>query len=659
MIMINSKSNNKIIYLCSFLVAIYFSYLVCRLWDFSYKSIIFTSLCIVALLLYFTFLYIKRLDKIENITSSRKKILLNISIVLTILILIFKTNFFCASYVPSTIKISSNKSIDKTIIANVYINNIVSDDNSYKIYQVSEREIAIDFPKAHSIKITFNNHLKETNLIISDSNNNFVSAFEGINPYYIFDVKMNCINDKYTCIRMILSVISLLYIFSLFSSYIIISNKEERIKILLMIVSFIILLYYLNNSMIGILFPDSYEYINYDFCRLFNLKLNDRTPIYPIIIAIVSKIYSSNFLEFVCILQYIICFISIVYLYKIFNLLSGKYIFSFIGAILYVLSPAIVGWNNSIITESIALSATIIFIYIIIKYINLNKNKYCYLAILLALILTFHRPTCIIYLVFLFLFLGLKYILEKKNRKHILRCLILSLLSIVFVILYAIQFHKFHTIYSISEAVVRQDLYVSVKQEYYKAGKNKKIIKDIENRLNKYNDLSIKKKYWSTVYYILNKYKLNEIKEFTNYCRRKKHKQYVDYIINLVKNVSPDSFYPYSYQCLNNKTIWLHSTLLNYFTPITFLISYITIIIQAIVAIICWIKRKKPPWIKLGLFAFPLVIIFSSFVGTCDEFMRTSICAVPFVYISIVYFIISIIYVKNIIKFNKKVVSNC
>ena len=59
-----------------------------------------------------------------------------------------------------------------------------------------------------------------------------------------------------------------------------------------------------------------------------------------------------------------------------------------------------------------------------------------------------------------------------------------------------------------------------------------------------------------------------------------------------------------------------------------------------------WIKNKKVPWLYFGLCVFPLIIIISTFVGTCSEFMRTAICALPFTYISLAIFTDKLFYKK-------------
>ena len=99
---------------------------------------------------------------------------------------------------------------------------------------------------------------------------------------------------------------------------------------------------------------------------------------------------------------------------------------------------------------------------------------------------------------------------------------------------------------------------------------------------------------------------------------------------------------------------WLENTFVKLFTFLTFSHVYIIILIELVLTIYNWIKTKKVPWIHLGLFAFPLVIIESSFIGTCAEFMRTSIYVLPFAYIALATYIDMLIQNKNVEKFKRR-----
>lgn len=434
----------------------------------------------------------------------------------------------------------------------------------------------------------------------------------------------NCTKIHFFYIYFILSMMCLYYIFLMVCIYFI-NNKEKRGLILIVMFCLMFGTCYFVNVDNSQIYEDSYSYIYYDFSRLSTLQFDERTPIYPIIIDINRKLFGVEFLTFVCIFQYIMWFIGIIFLYKTLSLLIKNDKLNVIFTIFYIISPSIVLWNNMIMTESIALSGTLIFIYLIIKYIKTNKCLYAYFSIILSLILTFHRPTSIIYLVGLFIFFIFRMIFENEKIKFDFKCFIISCISVSIVVIYAILYHRTYGIYSLSEVVVRQDLIVAIEQGYYKSSNNTEFIQYIDEQI------AIDDEIWTVTMNVLSKYKNEEIIKITNECRMKNISKYINYILTLIKNHSNNSFTAYYVPKKN----WLISGMDASFLNITFLHVYIITLIQLILTIFKWIKNKSIPWINAGLFAFPFIIVLSSFVGTCFEFMRTSVCCVPFTFISI------------------------
>lgn len=371
----------------------------------------------------------------------------------------------------------------------------------------------------------------------------------------------------------------------------------------------------------------------WNFLEILQGKLNGRTPVYPLIIKIIQEIFQYDYLRFVCIFQYIIWFVAIIFLYKLLKLLINNKNIIMVATIIYAFCPAIIDWNNYILTESIALSGTIIFIYLIIKYLKEAKVLTGITATIIAFVLTFHRPTAIIYVVVLELFWIMRFIIDRKHIKIDFICFLSSTFTIILIVIYAIVFHKTFSIYSISDAVPRQHLYVCMQEGFYKNSNDEKFIKEIEEAIENNREFG-----WDTVIEVLNKHTLNEVKSFTSSCYKNNFSQYISYLVNLSKTNLTVRYRDYSLKLVNSNLKWIR-VVMKLFTFITLAQSYITILIEFVLLIYLWIKNKKVPWIHFGLFAFPLIIIISSFIGTNAEFMRTAICALPFTYISLIMFL--------------------
>ena len=468
----------------------------------------------------------------------------------------------------------------------------------------------------------------------------------GISSFILTLILMKCgahlyvkdyVTNNLSIVKSVLSFITIYYMFLMYTIYFL-NNKDKRGLLLIILSCLLFGTYYFTKTSINVLFPDSNSYIYYDFTRLWNLKLNGRTPIYPVILNTNKIIFETNFLTFTCMFQYIVWFIGIICLYETLSLLVKNKRLNVIISICYVISPAITLWNNIILTESIALSGTLIFIYLIVKYIITNKCVYGYLSVILSFILTFHRPTSIIYLLGLFLFFIFRMIFEKPTFKSELKCFAVSTLSVLMVFVYAYFFHKSYGIYSISDAVVRQDLIVSIEQGYYKSSENKEFVEYIDKKVENGEEV------WSYVFDIIDEYGHSEIKKITNDCRMKNIDKYILYIGRLGMKHSSVPFTHYS----TVKNSFIASSLDTSFSVITFFHVYIVTFLELILLIVKWVKNKKVPWINAGLFAFPFIIVMSSFIGTCNEFMRTAICCVPFTFIGFVMLIDKIFKQPNI-----------
>lgn len=634
--------NKRWLYITSELVAIYLTYLISRLWILNTKGIVTIGTVLSIIILFLTRMYLKKNAK-YTLKKKKEKVVLSIEVlVISLLTILFCRSFFISTYNDQEIEISSvseNTKLDVSVIDSVVVNNLVylrygdefnheyddymKKNNHHVVVEKNDDVLKIKVKKSYSLKINFN-YLHEGIKVTENEKSTIIPA-TGVATTY--KVQKNGSFDGYSILRGMCSLITVGYVVYMIITFIINpSNKKNRLLILTAIITFGIGLYYINDCSL-VMSPDSYSYVEYDFKSLLSLIPGGRTPIYPMILNGIKLIFEDNFLEFTVIVQYVIWFVSIIYLYKSIEILTKNQKMSALFSVLYAICPFAVIWNGSILTESLALSGTLIFIYYIIKYIKTEKVLYGNISIILSSILTFIRPTAIIYLVGLLIFILMRLIFEKLKKCDI-KCLITEIICLMFVVFYAICFHKVFGIYSISDAVVRQDLMVTIREGFYKNSNDEEFIENVELALLNNPDNE-----WSAMSEVLFKYPLAKTKELTNYCRKESMKEYIQYIIRLTKQYAEIKFEGYAYVNMNPNTLWIHNALHKSFVIITFLHVYILIAIEILLMIIKWIKNKKVPWIYCGLFFFPLVIVVSSFIGTCGEFMRTACCCVPFAYL--------------------------
>ncbi len=634
------------------ILAICSSILALRMGDFPLKTYLIVFI-FLTLGFYFLLTYIEKKD--YRLNQRKKTIGMILSFLLSIGTILSFKSYFLYEYRDATVTIEKEVEnfadvdfIEAFIIDNVrYVKLEDGYYNSYlyapcdKISFEYGENLKIDFQKSRNVSII----LRTTEDIAITEKDKTTSQKAEMDPLKENYYKISS-NRELTPISGVYFILSFALFFTLFYSlYKFFINKKDNVerKIFLgtLLGTSLIGLYYYFTSQTSILYNDSSSYIEFSFRAFLNLQFNGRTPIYPLIIHLNQFLFQENYMMFICICQYVIWFISLVFLYKTFILLTKKSVIASLATVLYALSPTVVGWNNVLLTESIALSGTIIFIYFIISYLKKGRLADGIIAIVTSFVLTFHRPTSIIYLVMLVCFFIARIIFEKKSRRQEIKCLGASLFGILLIVIYAIIFHKTFGIYSISDAMPRQDLYVSLREGFYKNSSDQEFIDRADAAL-KNNPLSL----WDSIGELKTYYDLKEIKELTREAKTNDMTAYKDYISRLIENHIPVKYEGYSYTGINEyREINRHIP--SIFSILIFGHSYIALSICFIAFIVLWIKTKKLPYIYAGLFAFPFAIILSTFIGTCDEFMRTAICAMPFTYISIVLLLADLTNIEN------------
>lgn len=239
-----------------------------------------------------------------------------------------------------------------------------------------------------------------------------------------------------------------------------IDQKSLRAKeIFVFAMLFLIRLIYFFSYKEVAVYADSYGYFDYNFEKFIHLDFTEagRTPVYPLVLKILTGGEWEN-LYIVTIFQMCISFVSLFYFYGLAKMLIANahtYYISLGATLMYGASSMVFGYDNAILTESLALSGTVIFLWYIVKYLKEEKLKYFIKGNVLLLFLIFLRPTFLLFNVILFTFLIIRFILKKQET---LRAILICVFSWIVIILYAgggvlSGTWNFHNIRSNAEAV--------------------------------------------------------------------------------------------------------------------------------------------------------------------------------------------------------------
>ena len=412
----------------------------------------------------------------------------------------------------------------------------------------------------------------------------------------------------------------------------IINKYNKYIKIFIIFLPIVLYRIYFLLSTNVATFPDSNAYMHYPFSHVIRGYMNGRTPLYPLIVRICLKIIGETYyLEVVSILQSIVSFIAVVYFYKICKLFSLSNIHSLILLYLYGLNTSIIGWDKAILTESFALSLLVIIFFYTFDFIKNCSVKSALITQGLVFVMTFERPSSIIYWLMINVFIAI-FGLKNKIRKVKFANITFVLTSLV-ILIYMSVLERQLGVFSLTDAVPRQHLIVSIEKGYYKSSSNKEFIQKIESVRKEYPEDA-----WVPMNAVLTEYGNKKVIQLTKECYRKNIKAF---IFDRIHQINEDSNHDYitGYLLYKDYDGNLMIKAMVYFNSLFRINVKHTLLMLMILVVLLFkeVLNRKIKWISLGLFGSMLGTFYVSYYGTCAEYPRTMLCVVPITFIALVY----------------------
>lgn len=420
----------------------------------------------------------------------------------------------------------------------------------------------------------------------------------------------------------------------------IVFNDKKKIFCILMIAFFNVIIY--KNVLIAQIYPDSSSYIGYSFKSLLHLDLvSNRTFGYPLFLRICQYLFGEQFLNGVVILQIVISCVSFLYLYK-----AGSYILknkkiALLLTVLYASSPAVIGWNTIILTESLAISGTVFFIYALTKYLENTSVKNGVIVILWAFCLVWIKPALIVYDGIFLVFLIMRFFTERHHidKIHILYLIAGVIFSFILFGVYSYFNYKAHGTFSLTPQGPRHLLAACLKSGIYKNYPDAALVSRIQD-IYMANHYSIA---YDTTTPVMQLFGDNDfirnikVKEFVSQCLKNSGGEYVHYLFQLLfDNINTpytDSYNQFAVEAPVYFILIVWQRFL--FAGLTIGHVYIVGLIELIFSLREMIKHKLVPWIDFGIAGFIMAILISVYIGTYAEYMRSTIYILPFMYLGI------------------------
>ncbi|MCR4754923.1 MAG: glycosyltransferase family 39 protein [Lachnospiraceae bacterium] len=404
----------------------------------------------------------------------------------------------------------------------------------------------------------------------------------------------------------------------------------------------------------GLIFPDSASYIEYSF---FEFR---RSPGYPLVISVFQCLMGDNWKLGVVIFQIAMACLSVVILYKTIIMVFDEIqksvdipIFvrkpiAYIISLLFAPIPSLSIWDHSIHTESLSVSCSVFFIYMSIKWILSKKTKDGAIAALVGLLGFMIKTALFIYPICLIILWVLMFVSEKTQRKNILGMGILLGFVVVFFVIWVRMVYKYTGVVSVSDLTALHSLIKTIDTGQYKYWPDAELVNEIEQVIiSRGPDTSVADIAHEAINIFPDK---KSVVAYTKYCLNADRENYYKYQILLMWNNRWTSVItPYS--SLRFIPGYIEAA---YHVFFKVLYIFIFALFGLLMGMIRWIRHKSCPYIIIGLSGGMLTILISVFWGSYAEWGRLLVYIVPFIFVSVSYYIYIIIgKVVNIYDLNK------
>lgn len=407
--------------------------------------------------------------------------------------------------------------------------NWVYREDNLLYFQKEPSSITINLPSAKKIEICFVSNSWAGEVLINTTNEN-----------KLIDLYKNEKQGSFKTIikgqRKLLSKYDIIALIGLFVIvyeliYYLILNLNEQIKrfflrdkwfIFIMLGVLIIRYFYYRTSQIAFLSPDSHGYIEFSFSKLLALDFsNGRVPIYPLVLRIFRKVFGEfYYLKFVCYFQMSLSFIGTIYFYKTLKMITNRNWLVLGLTFLFGSSNAYCGYDFNILTESLALSGVVFFVYLLISYLKYNNIKSGISATMLLLVMTFMRPSFLLFDVIITFFLLVQFIITKN--KKIIKVLVASIISWCIIMSYSFLFFCSMGIFTISDPMPRQLLTICIERGYYIDSKDIEYVQLIKEGIET-NPTDV----WPTVMKAVSQFGLKRTQDYAKECLKNNQLKYI------------------------------------------------------------------------------------------------------------------------------------
>lgn len=386
-----------------------------------------------------------------------------------------------------------------------------------------------------------------------------------------------------------------------------------------------------------IIYPDSTQYITFDTSAVLqgNLRAAEgRAPLYGIFLDLMGFFFGESYLDAAKFVQVLASLLSICIFARLLYKIGIRSPWRELCVFLYAVTPAVVGWDTAILTESFSLSGTVLFFYLVVSYIQEHRLRYGVLSLCLATALAFLRPQFLAYLALLLVFLILKWFFpfERKERRTILALLLLQVVLWSGVLGYCELFRRNTGVFSLAVTLPVQNLRLCIDRGYYEGFDDAEMAEYISSRMDAGEEAldvcngALGKfgfaRCGATAKQYLSSHPLQNISDTMEIILNSMQEQFCAYPLyrsKLNPNARGIFFKVYPLQ-------------MGLFGFVTIAHALLMSLLSGVAMVIVWVRRRTLPWLHMALFSITMCTTFLTYFVTCGEYMRTMVSVVPYLY---------------------------
>lgn len=358
-----------------------------------------------------------------------------------------------------------------------------------------------------------------------------------------------------------------------------------------------------------------------------------RTPVYPLLLRTLEHIDKKHATTICVFIQIAVFYISIFFFFKLLEMFTSNGVMQAAGTIIYGCMSSVITYNFYVLTESFAISGTVFFCYLIVRYVKKDKPLSLTGAIILTLILAMLRPS----MVFLYVVVAVAIIplivrmFRKKSFKLKLVPIFALILCVAALIGYMVKNKKDNNYFGLSYVSDMNRFYDVVQADIWRDNSNVLIVSDLYTRIEEENTAPLGA---AIAVEEANRDLVNDPMRFADFNREaiSKHKgEYVQFLIKKALrmgafkteyNLTHDSYYFKDED--SKKYVWFGDIFdfnVNY--------SYLVCLVTWLAALTVLIQKKK---LMAGEFLISLVIagqIAINILSGPAEFHRLNVICYP------------------------------